>query len=192
MPRLAQAKHYAYRSVSHACTGGLRACLLMHVSVKLWLNTLCMFTVVMRSGVLPALLLVCLVFSAVAKPRIVLDEGAASLAAVEALEHQRILAELEEVHRLRERMLQEGEACSGNIHCCMHLCNRQLYAHCSWLTLQMPLHRLHLWLCMLLNCRLWQLACFVSFAHVSLCCLHRCIMMHIPKCIPIMMSEVQA
>ena len=31
-------------------------------------------------------------------------------AAVEAQEHQRILAELEAVHQLRERMLQEGQS----------------------------------------------------------------------------------
>lgn len=36
-----------------------------------------------------------------------------------AMEHQRILAELEEVHQLRERMLQEGE---GR---CMHLLHPQ-------------------------------------------------------------------
>lgn len=29
-----------------------------------------------------------------------------------ATDHQRILAELEEVHQLRERMLQQGKACS--------------------------------------------------------------------------------
>lgn len=40
-----------------------------------------------------------------------------------ASDHQRILAELEEVHQLRERMLQQGKACSsvrmvlGSAHC---------------------------------------------------------------------------
>ena len=52
--------------------------------------------------------------SAMADPRKLLDEGTESLAAVEAAEHQRILAELEEVHRLRERMLQEGETFCPN------------------------------------------------------------------------------
>ena len=33
----------------------------------------------------------------------------AELTEASALEHQRILAELEEVHQLRERMLQQGE-----------------------------------------------------------------------------------
>ena len=58
-----------------------------------------------------------------ADPRKLLDEGTESLAAVEAAEHQRILAELEEVHRLRERMLQEGEtACLKNQCGCTHAC----------------------------------------------------------------------
>ena len=43
-----------------------------------------------------------------------------------ALEHQRILAELEEVHQLRERMLQQGQAfCASGGHlpgCCAQLC----------------------------------------------------------------------
>lgn len=49
-----------------------------------------------------------LVIGACAEPRKLLatSEGA-KLA--EAEEHQRILAELEEVHQLRERMLQEGK-----------------------------------------------------------------------------------
>ena len=34
--------------------------------------------------------------------------GTVDVATIEAMEHQRILAELEEVHQLRERMLQEG------------------------------------------------------------------------------------
>ncbi len=34
--------------------------------------------------------------------------GTVDVAAIEAMEHQRILAELEEVHQLRERMLQQG------------------------------------------------------------------------------------
>ena len=53
-----------------------------------------------------------LVIGACAEPRKLLatSEGAKL---VEAEEHQRILAELEEVHQLRERMLQEGK-----IPCC--------------------------------------------------------------------------
>lgn len=49
-----------------------------------------------------------LVIGACAEPRKLLanTEGAEL---VEAAEHQRILAELEEVHQLRERMLQEGK-----------------------------------------------------------------------------------
>ena len=34
--------------------------------------------------------------------------GTVDVATIEAMEHQRILAELEEVHQLRERMLQQG------------------------------------------------------------------------------------
>lgn len=49
-----------------------------------------------------------LVIGAYAEPRKLLaDTEGSSMAAAE--EHQRILAELEEVHALRERMLQEGE-----------------------------------------------------------------------------------
>ena len=49
-----------------------------------------------------------LVIGACAEPRKLLatDEGREL---VEAEEHQRILAELEEVHQLRERMLQQGK-----------------------------------------------------------------------------------
>lgn len=49
-----------------------------------------------------------LLVGAMAAPRKVLDTSDAS-AATNAEEHQRILAELEEVSTLRERMLQEGE-----------------------------------------------------------------------------------
>ena len=35
--------------------------------------------------------------------------GTVDVATIEAMEHQRILAELEEVHQLRERMLQQGK-----------------------------------------------------------------------------------
>ena len=56
-----------------------------------------------------------LVIGACAEPRKLLatSEGA-KLA--EAEEHQRILAELEEVHQLRERMLQEGKTSSLVLH----------------------------------------------------------------------------
>lgn len=49
-----------------------------------------------------------LIIGACAEPRKMLadtEEGQL----IQAQEHQRILAELEEVHALRERMLQEGE-----------------------------------------------------------------------------------
>ena len=51
-----------------------------------------------------------LVSGACAEPRKMLANTEGS-ALAEAEEHQRILAELEEVHALRERMLQEGESC---------------------------------------------------------------------------------
>ena len=46
-------------------------------------------------------------------------------ATTEAMEHQRILAELEEVHQLRERMLQEGK-CTKSALCFVARC----LAHC--------------------------------------------------------------
>lgn len=52
------------------------------------------------------LLAALLVAGALAEPRKLLEAGA-DLS--EAHEHQRILAELEEVHQLRERMLQQGK-----------------------------------------------------------------------------------
>ncbi len=53
------------------------------------------------------LLAALLVAGALAEPRKLLEAGA-DLS--EANEHQRILAELEEVHQLRERMLQQGKS----------------------------------------------------------------------------------
>ena len=50
-----------------------------------------------------------LVIGACAEPRKLLASSSSSSKLAEAEEHQRILAELEEVHQLRERMLQEGE-----------------------------------------------------------------------------------
>ena len=49
-----------------------------------------------------------LIIGACAEPRKMLADTEEGKVA-EAQEHQRILAELEEVHALRERMLQEGE-----------------------------------------------------------------------------------
>lgn len=49
-----------------------------------------------------------LLVGAMAAPRKVLETGDAT-AATDAEQHQRILAELEEVSSLRERMLQEGK-----------------------------------------------------------------------------------
>lgn len=52
-----------------------------------------------------------LIVGACAEPRKLLANSAEGSALAEAEEHQRILAELEEVHALRERMLQEGKTC---------------------------------------------------------------------------------
>ena len=49
-----------------------------------------------------------LAIGACAEPRKLLADAEGGQV-VEAEEHQRILAELEEVHQLRERMLQEGK-----------------------------------------------------------------------------------
>lgn len=49
-----------------------------------------------------------LLVGAMAAPRKLLESGDAAVA-TDAEEHQRILAELEEVSSLRERMLQEGK-----------------------------------------------------------------------------------
>ena len=61
----------------------------------------------MQSGNLAVLFALLLVIGANAEPRRVLSCSNAEQET--AVEHQRILAELEEVHQLRERMLQEGE-----------------------------------------------------------------------------------
>ncbi|KAL3151046.1 hypothetical protein ABBQ38_012915 [Trebouxia sp. C0009 RCD-2024] len=53
-----------------------------------------------------------LVIGACAEPRKLLASSEGAHLA-DASEHQRILAELEEVHQLRERMLQEGMSCSA-------------------------------------------------------------------------------
>ncbi len=54
------------------------------------------------------LLLLLSVLIASAASRTLLDGISQASAEVEQEEHQRILAELEEVHQLRERMLQQG------------------------------------------------------------------------------------
>ncbi len=56
------------------------------------------------------LLAAMLVAGALAEPRKLLGAGADGADLSEANEHQRILAELEEVHQLRERMLQQGKS----------------------------------------------------------------------------------
>ena len=64
-----------------------------------------------------------LIIGACAEPRKMLA-GTEEGKVVEAQEHQRILAELEEVHALRERMLQEGEhffVWSGAVHHTVYL-----------------------------------------------------------------------
>lgn len=59
-------------------------------------------------------LTVLLALACTATSRHLLTDGAASDAVLGmAVEHQRILAELEEVHQLRERMLQEGMCLQG-------------------------------------------------------------------------------
>lgn len=56
------------------------------------------------------LLAAMLVAGALAEPRNLLEAGADGADLSAANEHQRILAELEEVHQLRERMLQQGKS----------------------------------------------------------------------------------
>lgn len=72
-----------------------------------------------------------LVIGACAEPRKLLasNEGAQL---TDASEHQRILAELEEVHQLRERMLQEGKMLFMKlVHQQSLLAGRMLDRHCS-------------------------------------------------------------
>lgn len=61
----------------------------------------------MRNRSVAVLMLAMVVIGALAEPRKLLEAENAGLS--DAAEHQRILAELEEVHQLRERMLQEGK-----------------------------------------------------------------------------------
>ena len=69
--------------------------------------------IAMRSNVLVFLLVAALIGSVTSHRSLRADTGSQRLAGRElsedAIERQRILAELEEVHQLRERMLQEGE-----------------------------------------------------------------------------------
>lgn len=59
-----------------------------------------------------AMLLVIMSAVTTALPRKLLTDDFSSSSTLDlATEHQRILAELEEVHQLRERMLQQGEGC---------------------------------------------------------------------------------
>ena len=67
----------------------------------------------MKSNVLVLLLIAALIGSVTSHRHLRTETGSQRLAGRElsedAIERQRILAELEEVHQLRERMLQEGE-----------------------------------------------------------------------------------
>ena len=69
-----------------------------------------------------------LVIGACAEPRKLLasNEGAQL---TDASEHQRILAELEEVHQLRERMLQEGEIPFVLPPVTIYVCSSMVYRH---------------------------------------------------------------
>lgn len=85
-----------------------------------------------------AFLMALLVVGAIAAPRKVLETTEAGEAAASSEQHQRILAELEEVSALRERMLQEGEsllqfcrsALSGKKHCLIYVCFSPVDARC--------------------------------------------------------------
>ena len=57
------------------------------------------------------------IITTVAPRKLLTNEFALSNTLDFATEHQRILAELEEVHQLRERMLQQGETQSGLTWC---------------------------------------------------------------------------
>ena len=72
-------------------------------------NFLLLQGAMIRSIGLAVLLAAMLFGSALAEPRKVLAAGN-TVEDAQDLEHQRILAELEELHQLRERMLQEGES----------------------------------------------------------------------------------
>ena len=67
----------------------------------------------MKSNVLILLLVAALIASVTSHRHLSAETGSQALAGRElsedAVERQRILAELEEVHQLRERMLQEGK-----------------------------------------------------------------------------------
>ena len=63
------------------------------------------------------LLVLVSIMTAVAPRKLLTNDFALSNTLDFATEHQRILAELEEVHQLRERMLQQGETQSGLTWC---------------------------------------------------------------------------
>lgn len=66
-----------------------------------------------KRATLVLLVLMCIT-TTVAPRKLLANEFALSNTLDFATEHQRILAELEEVHQLRERMLQQGETQSGS------------------------------------------------------------------------------
>ena len=68
------------------------------------------------------LLVLMSITTTVAPRKLLTDEFALSNTLDFATEHQRILAELEEVHQLRERMLQQGEMQSGLTWCTFVQC----------------------------------------------------------------------
>ena len=64
-------------------------------------------------GATLVLLVLMSIITTVAPRKLLTNNTALSITLDFATEHQRILAELEEVHQLRERMLQQGETQSG-------------------------------------------------------------------------------
>jgi CRP-like cAMP-binding protein len=64
-------------------------------------------------GATLVLLVLMSIITTVAPRKLLTNDFALSNTLDFATEHQRILAELEEVHQLRERMLQQGETQSG-------------------------------------------------------------------------------
>ena len=62
-----------------------------------------------------ALLVLSMLVAGAAAHRLLAANSAKAASLADAAEHQRILSELEEVHQLRERMLQEGEPPRMNV-----------------------------------------------------------------------------
>jgi CRP-like cAMP-binding protein len=73
-------------------------------------------------GAILVLLVLMSIATTVAPRKLLTNEFALSNTLDFATEHQRILAELEEVHQLRERMLQQGEMQSGMTWCTFVQC----------------------------------------------------------------------